>query len=58
MRNPSNKTYDAVESAIESSKALRGTWDELARRSNVELWEEDAIKSFSEPPHQPAQPET
>jgi len=51
MKNPSNKTYDAVENAIESSKALRGTSDELARRSNIELWEDEVRQGFSEPSH-------
>jgi len=55
-RTPSPKTYNAVESAIESSKALRGTWQELVRRSNVELWETETHQTFNDPcRHQPQQ---
>jgi hypothetical protein len=57
-RTPSKKTYDAVESAIESSKALRGTWDELARNSNIDLWEAETFQSVNEPPHRQSQHQT
>jgi hypothetical protein len=34
----SDKTYDVVESAIDRSKELRGTWDELMRKRRFKPW--------------------
>jgi len=40
-RAQAKKTYDAVESAIEASKALRGTWEQLLRGQNTGQWESE-----------------
>ena len=50
MNKTTSATYDAVENAIDLSKELRGTWEELLRRKTVKPWVKTELPRSTEHP--------
>lgn len=46
----SGKTYDVVESAIDLSKVLRGTWKRLIREKAVRPWAAEIKTTLTDDP--------
>lgn len=60
--DPPVKTYDVVETAIDLSKKLRGTWEKLARQKGIRPWAAEittpVINHHESPVSQQDEPET
>jgi hypothetical protein len=50
MNKTTSATYDVVENAIDLSKEIRGTWEELLRRKTVKPWGKSELPKSTEHP--------
>lgn len=50
MNKTTSATYEVVENAIDLSKEIRGTWEELLRRKHVKHWGKTQSPKSTEPP--------